>query len=51
MCMLMYSFMKKRINLLIDEELYLFAKKLGLNMSKFLNERLKELRIKTRTKL
>lgn len=40
--------MKKTITLKIDNELYNYAKKLGLNMSGFLNERLKELKLKTR---
>jgi len=43
--------MKKMITIKIDIELYHYAKDLGLNLSRFVNERLKELKIKTGRKL
>ena len=37
---------KVRINVTIDEDLYYFAKDIGLNISRFLNNRLRDLRDK-----
>lgn len=49
----MYCFqscMKKRLNVTVDEDSYIFVKKLGINISSFLNERIKELKEKCEDK-